>query len=175
MAKWKLELNRPLRSTSLVQHKKTAVSLALPNGLELDRKDIGDVDEPLMQPDAILAAKQRQAMNIAYGPGKALLQTAFMLWMSGSSIQIFSIMITGMALINPLKGIATINETFRMFDKEEGVDLKIPKLIYIALQILSFGVAVYKCSTMGLLPVTSADWVSKIPTKISSEISSIPL
>lgn len=110
-----------------------------------------------------LAAKQRQLMSIAYGPGKSLLTTAFMLWMSGSSVQIFSIMMTGMALINPLKGILAVNDTFKNFDKEEGMDLKIPKLIFISLQILSLAVAVYKCSTMGLLPLTAADWVSYLP------------
>ena len=35
-----------------------------------------------------IAAKQRQVMAIAYGPGKGLLSTAFMLWMSGNGIQV---------------------------------------------------------------------------------------
>jgi hypothetical protein len=111
-----------------------------------------------------LQAKQRQAMNIAYAPGKGLLSTAFMLWMSGSSIQIFSIMMTGMALINPLKALFSINEPFKPFEKEEGIDLKMPKLIFAGLQILALGVALYKCSTMGLLPLTSADWVNYLPS-----------
>jgi len=42
-----------------------------------------------------LQAKFRQVYNIAYAPGKSLLTTAFMLWMSGTSIQIFSIYMTG--------------------------------------------------------------------------------
>ena len=98
--------------------------------------------------------------------------TAFMLWMSGSSIQIFSIMATGMALINPLKGIGSIEQSFSRFD---GVDLKIPKLIYIALQGLSIAVALYKCSTMGLLPVTSADWTSYLPTRQFTERVGMPI
>jgi hypothetical protein len=128
-----------------------------------------------MTADAQLAAKQRQVMSIAYGPGKSLLTTAFMLWMSGSSIQIFSIMMTGMSLINPLKAISSIGTTFKAYEKEEGLDLKLPKLIFLGLQLLSLGVAVYKCSTMGLLPLTSADWVSNIPTIPYSEQSAIPI
>lgn len=116
-----------------------------------------------MTAEKLIQAKQRAAMNIAYGPGKSLLTTGFMLWMSGSSIQIFSIMMTGMALFNPLKAILTVNDAFRQFDKEEGVDTKIPKMLFIALQVLSLGVALYKCSTMGLLPVTSVDWVEYLP------------
>lgn len=122
-----------------------------------------------------LAAKQRHAMNIAYGPGKNLLSTAFMLWMSGSSIQIFSIMMTAMALFNPLKALAAMNEPFRQFEKEEGVDLKIPKLIFASLQLLSLGVALYKCSTMGLLPLTAADWIDYLPSVEYVEKSLLPV
>jgi acyl-coenzyme A synthetase/AMP-(fatty) acid ligase len=122
-----------------------------------------------------LAAKQRQLSALSFSPGKNLFTTAFMLWMSGSSIQIFSIMMTGMALINPLKAILTVNEAFKPFAKEEGLNLYIPKLTYLALQILSLGVAVYKCSTMGLLPLTSSDWVDYLPWKQYAEHSGVPL
>ena len=98
-----------------------------------------------------------------------------MLWMSGSSIQIFSIMMTGMALINPLKAIFGVNEFFSVLAKEEGVDIHLPKLIYLSLQLLSLGLALYKCSTMGLLPLTSADWTSFIPSKSIDEHSAIPI
>jgi hypothetical protein len=128
-----------------------------------------------MSTEMQLAAKQRQVTAMSYAPGKSLLTTAFMLWMSGTSIQIFSIMMTGMALINPLKAIATVNQTFKPFEKEEGINLYIPKLIFISLQILSLGVAVYKCSTMGLLPLTSSDWVSYLPVKAYVEHAGIPL
>ena len=83
-------------------------------------------------------------------------------------------MMTGMALINPLKAMFSVNDAFRGFDKEDDVDLKIPKLIYLSLQLLSFGVAVYKCSTMGLLPLTSADWVSTLPNPLPLEYAAIP-
>lgn len=113
-------------------------------------------------------------MNMAYGPGKNLLTTAFMLWMSGSSIQIFSIMMTGMALFNPLKALLTMNEPFKPFEKEEGVDLKIPKVIFAFLQILSLAVALYKCSTMGLLPLTSSDWIDYLPALYYKENAMLP-
>lgn len=113
-------------------------------------------------------------MNIAYGPGKNLLSTAFMLWMSGSSIQIFSIMMTGMALLNPIKAIFSVNDTFRAFEREDGVDLKLPKLIFLGLQLLSLAVGLYKCSTMGLLPLTSADWIGYLPNVHFKETAFVP-
>jgi ER membrane protein complex subunit 4 len=104
-----------------------------------------------------------------------------MLWMSGSSIQIFSLMMTGMALWTPLNAIASINTTFARYEPTvtspttggvkssgpserdgEKIDLKIPKLIFLSLQLLALAIGLYKCSTMGLLPLTSADWTHHI-------------
>lgn len=42
-------------------------------------------------------------------PFKSLLQTAFMMWMSGNSINIFSIMITGMIIMNTAKSLFNMN------------------------------------------------------------------
>ena len=101
-------------------------------------------------------------MALAYSPAKSLLTTAFMLWMSGTTIQIFSMMTTGMALINPIKAIMSMDQAFGKF---EGIDLKLAKLIFVALQLLAVGIALYNCQRMGLLPVTSADWLSYIPER----------
>ena len=53
--------------------------------------------------------KEKRAMQIAQAPGKNIFMTAFMMYMSGSSVQIFSIMITAMALFNPIKALLSIN------------------------------------------------------------------
>lgn len=44
-------------------------------------------------------------MEIGTAPFKSLLQTGFMMWMSGNSINIFSIMITGMIVMNTIKSL----------------------------------------------------------------------
>lgn len=41
-------------------------------------------------------------------PLKSLMQTGFMMWMSGSSVNIFSIMVTGMIIMNTLKSMLNI-------------------------------------------------------------------
>ena len=71
-------------------------------------------------------------------------------------------MMTGMALVTPIMAITSVKQTFSKFEGE-GINLLFPKLIFIALQGLAIGVALYKCSTMGLLPLTSVDWVKNIP------------
>jgi hypothetical protein len=80
-----------------------------------------------------------------------------------------------MALVNPLKAIFGLRAQFLRFEKDEGLDLRLPKLIFLSLQVLSLGVALYKCSTMGLLPVTSADWTTLLPEKIFIDHSMFPI
>jgi ER membrane protein complex subunit 4 len=163
---WKFELSSvPSRITK-------QKSLPKPPGFDADNVEPDTEQSAVSIADKEMAAKQRQMMGVAYGPGKGLLTTGFMLWMSGNSIQIFSIMMTGMALINPLKAITTVNATFSRF---EGVDTKMAKLIFVALQLLSFGVALYKLSVMGLLPTTSVDWLQNLPEQRFLEHSSTPL
>ena len=143
--------------------------------------------------------KQKRAMEIAYGPGKNIFMQGFMMWMSGSQINIWSMMITGMALINPIKAIADTNRTFARLDDGK-VDLTMPKLVFIVLNIVrprpragsqsciaphprslplvaqaGVGVALWKCGKMGLLPLTSADWVSYLSIPVPMERSGIPI
>ena len=112
--------------------------------------------------------------------------------MSGSTLQIFSIMMIGMAFINPIKAIGGINATFQRFettakknspsslsssspaaDASLAINTLYPKAIFLALQLVSLGIAVYKASSMGLLPLTSADWVSYIPMRQYAEHSAM--
>ena len=128
-----------------------------------------------LQLESEKAAKSKHAMNLAIAPGKALFQTAFMLWMSGSSIQIFSIYTLFNALSTPVKGIFATEQTFSKLGGEKGVDTNMPKLIYVAMQVLALGVALYKCHTMGLLPLTSIDWLAKLPERVRDEVAGIPI
>ncbi|KAG8855693.1 hypothetical protein FRB96_006737 [Tulasnella sp. 330] len=53
--------------------------------------------------------KEKRAWDLAISPAKSLPMNAFMLYMSGSSLQIFSIGILAMLLLNPVKAMAGIN------------------------------------------------------------------
>ena len=119
-----------------------------------------------------LAAKKSQmAMAVAMKPGQQILMNAFMMYMSGKQLNIFSISITSMAILNPLKGLFSVEQTFGAL---EGVDLQIPKLIFIGLNLVWVALGLYKMSSMKLLPTTSADWTGSIVWKELLETSSIP-
>ena len=87
--------------------------------------------------------------------------TGFMLWMSGAGVHIFSIMITGMALLNPLKAIFNTNKTFEQFNIP-GINLTAQKLTFIAVQCVGLSLGIWKLNKMGLLPLTSADWAASM-------------
>ena len=53
--------------------------------------------------------KLKKAKELAWSPGKNFMMTAFMLWMSGNGVHIFSIMITFYAIYNPIKSAVTVN------------------------------------------------------------------
>jgi hypothetical protein len=107
-------------------------------------------------------------MSTATAPGAQLLMTCFMLWMSGSSLQIFSIMMLVMAFIQPLQRLFAFNKQFSRY--ETSADLSLPKLIYIGLNLLGVGVALYKSHTMGLLP-TADNVVAYAPVLRVNEVA----
>ncbi|SYW77860.1 related to EMC4 - member of a transmembrane complex required for efficient folding of proteins in the ER [Ustilago bromivora] len=55
------------------------------------------------------ALKMAKAWELAYSPAKSLPMNAIMLYMSGSGVQIFSMMAVGMLITGPIKGISTMN------------------------------------------------------------------
>ncbi|KDO32697.1 hypothetical protein SPRG_02397 [Saprolegnia parasitica CBS 223.65] len=120
--------------------------------------------------DNTLELKKKRANEVATAPFKGLFQTGFMMWMSGSSINIFSIMITAMAFVNPVKALFNINGAFAALDDGK-LDLLQFKLIFIACNFVAIAVALYKCGTMGLLPTTSSDWTWLLPIKQAVEAS----
>uniref|UniRef100_A0A7S0GI69 ER membrane protein complex subunit 4 n=2 Tax=Proboscia inermis TaxID=420281 RepID=A0A7S0GI69_9STRA len=123
----------------------------------------------------LIARKKAKAMAIATAPGKQIMMNGFMMYMSGKSLNLFSISITSMALLSPLKAIFNMGIAFKPFEDPDGkVDLQTAKLAYVALNLLWLIVGLYKMSNMRLLPTTSADWSGSVVWKEMLEGSNIP-
>jgi hypothetical protein len=120
---------------------------------------------------AILAKRKAQAMSLATKPGQQILMNAFMMYMSGNSLNIFTISTTSSAILTPVTSIFCVE---KLFGKFEEVDTQMAKLIYVALNLVWLAVGMYKMSSMRLLPTTSADFADSIPWKDMMELSSIP-
>ncbi len=112
-----------------------------------------------------LARKVRRINDVQLSPVKQLPMTMFMLWMAGSDIHIFSIMMTGMAIMGPISALGNVNSVFRVFEGDAAVKAQVfqGKLIYLACCIVALGVGLAKLHFMGLLPTAAADWIDHSP------------
>jgi hypothetical protein len=124
---------------------------------------------------AIRARKQSNAMSIAISPGKQIAMNSFMLYMSGKQLNVFSISITTMAIMSPIKGIMNVTNAFRSCEDPDGkLDLTPQKVLFVLMNLVWLGVGLYKMANMNLLPLTSADWERYVVWKQVLETSSIP-
>ncbi|CAH1438542.1 unnamed protein product [Lactuca virosa] len=104
------------------------------------------------QKDAEANWKSQKAWEEAQAPFKQLLMMAFMMWMSGSTVHLFSISITFSALWQPLSALQGVGKVFEPF-KDNKVDLLAPKLLFISLNLGGMLLGVWKLNTLGLLPI----------------------
>lgn len=81
----------------------------------------------------------------------------FIMYMSGRSISIFPIMMIVMMLMRPLKAIFSTQVTSKLAGGVQGTT---QRLIYILGNLANVGIAVYKCHSLGLLPVYPSDWLA---------------
>ncbi|KAK9695922.1 hypothetical protein K7432_012727 [Basidiobolus ranarum] len=119
--------------------------------------------------------KLKKAWEVSLAPAKNIPMNGFMLYMSGSGVQIFSIIITGMLFFQPFQALMNLGPVFERFEAkpskgkgkvpEEQVNLMLPKLVFIAVQLTIMCMGVYKLSSMGLLPTASSDWLAFMDPK----------
>ncbi|KAI3629130.1 hypothetical protein CBS9595_000202 [Malassezia furfur] len=79
--------------------------------------------------------QQAKAWEAAIAPVKSIPMNLMMLYMSGNSVQIFSMMVVYMTVVNPLKGITTVNADARVH--------RVPARVYLRwpVQVLEHGSA----------------------------------
>lgn len=105
--------------------------------------------------------KLKKAWEVALAPVKGLPMTGIMMYMSGNSLQIFSIMMVFMAFKNPIMGILATNQAFERFETDTNRSKIVQvKLAYVAMQLLALALGVWKVNSMGLLPTTRSDWLA---------------
>lgn len=76
--------------------------------------------------------------------------TAFMMYMSGNGLQIFSIMMVFMAFKNPIMGLMATNQAFTRFESEgTKSQLLMVKAVYVGMQILALALGIWKVNGMG--------------------------
>mmetsp|Transcript_15614 Transcript_15614/g.21583 ORF Transcript_15614/g.21583 Transcript_15614/m.21583 type:complete len:168 (+) Transcript_15614:189-692(+) len=164
IARWKLDFGDD----------KSKPSLPLPSGYNatlLELEDSGsrkrtEVDSSL---------KQKKVWELAKSPVKNIGMMTFMMWMSGNTVQLFSIMITFTGLAQPLKAIMSSGQMFERF-ADKNTEVLLPRMLFCAMQLFGFAVALYKLSMLGLLPTHTSDWITaKVPQVVEFASGGTPL
>uniref|UniRef100_A0A6U5AXI6 ER membrane protein complex subunit 4 n=1 Tax=Hemiselmis andersenii TaxID=464988 RepID=A0A6U5AXI6_HEMAN len=142
---------------------------------QLEVRSEGAIEKKEVTKEKKKAHVDSRAWEIATGPGKQFMMTAFMLYMMGSGVHIMNIIFTVYQLINPVKGVMSIGQVFQPISeaaKDLGVDLTLHKLVFIACQGAIFLFIVYRFGSMGLLPTSASDWLAMVPIRQPVEFSS---
>jgi hypothetical protein len=105
------------------------------------------------------AVRQQKAYAFAMSQLSSIGMMGFMMYMSGNGVQIFSVMMVGGGVWNPVKAIMRSGKTFERF-ADANTDVTGPRLAFCAIQVAGLAMALYKLNAMGLLPTHASDWVS---------------
>lgn len=123
-----------------------------------DRSSVQVTKRPQMNK----ALLEKKAWELAAQPLNSIGMNIFMLWMMGSSPGIISVMTVLYAGSSIVSNFNNCNKVFQPF-VNQGVDCSLPKLAYFAITCAALGYVIWHASGMGILPVQSGDWISKIP------------
>ncbi|XP_033117205.1 ER membrane protein complex subunit 4-like isoform X1 [Anneissia japonica] len=111
----------------------------------------------------------KKCWDIALAPLKQIPMNLFIMYMSGNSISIFPIMMVGMMVWRPIQAIMQHKKTFKMLDGSNQAIFQ--KCVFLTSNMLGVALALYKCSSMGLLPLYASDWLSFLDPQTRMEYS----
>ncbi|CAH8357443.1 unnamed protein product [Eruca vesicaria subsp. sativa] len=127
-----------------------------------DQSTVPSSRDILDPPGFSRASPEQKAWEVAQSPFKNLMMMGFMMWMAGNTVHLFSIGITFSALWQPLSALQSVGKIFEPF-KDNKVELLMPKLVFLALNLGGLALGIWKLNTLGLLPTHASDWVSSLP------------
>ncbi|KAA6419955.1 MAG: hypothetical protein FRX49_10145 [Trebouxia sp. A1-2] len=120
---------------------------------------------------ALLKQRRQEAMlSKALGSFKQVGFLCFMMWMSGSQIHLFSIMMLVTGIYQPLSTLFSVNQAIPQ-DQTGQLELLKPRLVFCAIQIAGLIFALNKLQGMGLLPTNPSDYVSFLKAPVASEFA----
>ncbi|GAA6039248.1 hypothetical protein JCM8097_003226 [Rhodosporidiobolus ruineniae] len=134
----------------------------------LPAKASGKAATAQTRPVDLDSLRAQKAWELALAPAKNVPMQAFMMYMSGSGIQIFSVMSVWFLLKQAVGGIMGVEKAFQPFtvaSKTKTPASDAPpasflqqKAVYVLCQFGLLAVGLWKINSMGLLPKSEADF-----------------
>ncbi|MCJ1375139.1 hypothetical protein MMC20_006373 [Loxospora ochrophaea] len=157
---WVLDLNSPPRPRA------KAANIPDPPGYSSavsNKRAASSKQQPRKAPSAEETdkLKLKKSWEIALAPAKQLPMNAIMMYMSGNTLQIFSIMMVFMLFKNPIQALMQTNQMFTKFETDgtKG-QMWLVKATYVLMNLVALSLGIWKVNGMGLLPTTRSDWLA---------------
>ncbi|KAK3051191.1 hypothetical protein LTR09_007587 [Extremus antarcticus] len=118
---------------------------------------------PRKQPsaDEMDTLKLKKAWELAIAPAKQLPMNAIGMYMTGNSLQIFSIMMVFMLFKGPITAVLNIQNTFSRLETDGNRgQMMLAKAAFVGCNCLALALGIWKVNGMGLLPTTRSDWLA---------------
>lgn len=97
--------------------------------------------------------KIKKAWELALAPAKQLPMNAIGMYMSGNSLQIFSIMMVFMLFKGPIQAVLNLQGTFQRLETDGNKGQMVGvKAAFVACNCLALALGIWKINGMGLLP-----------------------
>lgn len=104
-------------------------------------------------PEEMETLKLKKAWEVAIAPAKQLPMNAIGMYMSGNSLQMFSIMMVFMLFKAPIQALMSINQTFARFESDgKKQEMLMVKAAFVGCNLLALALGTWKVNQMGLLP-----------------------
>ncbi|CAG8071279.1 unnamed protein product [Penicillium salamii] len=153
---WVVALNSPMPRSP-----KGASSIPDPPGFSSNRGKRQQQQTTTKKPEETDTLKMKKAWEVAMAPSKQIPMNAIMMYMSGNSLQIFSIMMVLMLFKGPIQGIINTNAAFAKYESPSTHSRLIGvKIVYMLMQLVLLALGIWKVNAMGLLPTTRSDWLA---------------
>ncbi|KAK5129944.1 hypothetical protein LTR08_002705 [Meristemomyces frigidus] len=112
-------------------------------------------------PEEMDTLKIKKAWELALAPAKQLPMNAIGMYMTGNSLQIFSIMMVFMLFKGPITAVLNIQGTFQRLETESNrAQMLGVKAAFVGCNMLALALGIWKVNGMGLLPTTRSDWLA---------------
>ncbi|GAB7362939.1 hypothetical protein MBLNU230_g3236t2 [Neophaeotheca triangularis] len=97
--------------------------------------------------------KLKKAWEVAIAPAKQLPMNAFGMYMTGNSLQIFSIFMVFTLFKGPVQALLNIQNQFQRFETDgTRQQMLVVKAAFVACNCLALALGIWKVDAMGLLP-----------------------
>ncbi|GAA5869099.1 hypothetical protein JCM1840_000468 [Sporobolomyces johnsonii] len=124
-----------------------------------------------IHPANLDSLRRQKAWEVALAPAKSVPMQAFMMYMTGGGIQIFSVMSVWFLLKQAISGILSVETVFAPFTAAskskspaepaaQAQSFIQQKAVFVLCQIGLLCVGLWKCNSMGLLPTHESDWIA---------------